>query len=326
MKPQPGGIELDRAVESITIGSRHRSELGDIDALAASIEESGLLQPPTITPEGVLVCGARRLAAVRKLGWRKVSVWIRSGVSDRLSQLMAEQDENTLHKPLSHREAAALYRELKEVMAEDATRREASTRFSSDNQPGNHGRATVAPPWLGPTGRTRQQAAQMVTGRASYTTLERINELEHLADDPAQPASVREQAREELDAIEAGGSVKAAHHRIREALAHAQEPADSQPDSPVGQDSQRPTTSEAGSTPADTGPARYPVKAFVMTWTELDGWWVHYDPEELARALTPEQLEVFFATVEGTVAFAERLRALHDPDHSHSPRRYLRAL
>lgn len=50
-----GHIELDRTIESIVIGHRHRRDLGDIDALAASIERMGLLQPPTLTPDGVLV-------------------------------------------------------------------------------------------------------------------------------------------------------------------------------------------------------------------------------------------------------------------------------
>lgn len=44
-----------RTVDSIQVGNRHRKDLGDIDALAASIERDGLLQPITVTPEGVLV-------------------------------------------------------------------------------------------------------------------------------------------------------------------------------------------------------------------------------------------------------------------------------
>lgn len=126
-----GHIELERTVSSITIGSRHRTDLGDIDALAASIDRDGLLQPITITPEGVLVCGRRRLAAIQKLGWRTVNVWVRSGISDRLGHLLAEQDDNLLHKDLTPLEAASLYRELKELLAEDAARRQEATRFGA---------------------------------------------------------------------------------------------------------------------------------------------------------------------------------------------------
>ena len=94
-----GGIELERTVESIRVGRRHRCDLGDLDALAASIDRDGLLQPPTITPDGVLVCGARRLAAIKLLGWRTVNVWVRSGISDRLGHLLAEQDDNQYPLP-----------------------------------------------------------------------------------------------------------------------------------------------------------------------------------------------------------------------------------
>ncbi|KAB1897887.1 ParB N-terminal domain-containing protein, partial [Micrococcus luteus] len=70
MSAPAGSIELERTVASIQVGHRHRTELGDIDELAVSIDRDGLLQPITITPEGVLVCGARRLTAIRQLGWK----------------------------------------------------------------------------------------------------------------------------------------------------------------------------------------------------------------------------------------------------------------
>src|SRR5699024_2238424 len=61
---------------------------------------------------------------------------------------------------------------------------------------------------------------------------------------------------------------------------------------------------------ADDGEVvRYPVRAFVHTWTELTGWWTHYDIDELARELDDEQFETFLATVEGTRRFADELRA-----------------
>lgn len=104
-----------------------------LDALAASIERDGLLQPLTISPDGVLICGARWLVSIKQLGWRTVNVWVRSGISDRLGHLLAEQDDNVLHKLLTALEAAALYRELKQVMAEDAARRQATTQFSTDH-------------------------------------------------------------------------------------------------------------------------------------------------------------------------------------------------
>lgn len=50
--PQSGHIEVERRLDSITVGVRHRKDPGDIAALMRSIEQVGLLQPITITPDG----------------------------------------------------------------------------------------------------------------------------------------------------------------------------------------------------------------------------------------------------------------------------------
>ena len=212
---EPGHIELERAVDSIWAGRRHREDYGDLDSLVASIMREGLLQPITITPDGMLICGARRLAAIRKLGWKTVNVWVRSGISTTLGQLLAEQDDNLLHKPLTRTEEATLYAELKALMAEDAAGRQEASRFTSKQEnPRSNGAATVAAPQKG---ETRQQAALMVTGRNAYTSLERINELQQIAADLSQPDDVRERASHELDRIDAGGSITGAQQRIRAA-------------------------------------------------------------------------------------------------------------
>jgi ParB family chromosome partitioning protein len=89
-----GHIQLERSVDSISVGARHRQDLGDLAPLIASIERLGLLQPITISPDGTLLCGRRRLEAIRQLKWQTVKVWVRSGISDELNSLLAQQDEN----------------------------------------------------------------------------------------------------------------------------------------------------------------------------------------------------------------------------------------
>lgn len=334
MSAPAGYIELERAVDSITVGHRHRTDLGDLDALAASIERDGLLQPPTITPDGALVCGARRLAAIKKLGHRRVSVWVRSGISDRLGHLLAEQDDNQLHKPLTPIEAAALYRELKALMVEDAARRQSATRFSSDRQPGMDGGAESAPPSQ-PVGKTRQQAAQMVTGSSSYTRLEQIGYLQRLAEDPAISETLRTQARDGLAQIEAGAPVNPIFQRLRAAYADDTTDRDRRLHELADEALARVHAAKAGKAkkPAapprrqitdDDQPTRFPVRAFVLTWDDLEAWWSHYDVDELAAELTDEQVEVFFTTVEGTTEFADRLRAARIEAQSARP--LLRAL
>lgn len=217
----PGHIELERSLDSIQIGKRHRTDLGDLDPLMESIEREGLLQPITLTPDGALVCGRRRLEALRRLGRRTTNVWVRSGITDRLSQLLAEQNDNALHKPLSLIEAESLYRELKVVMAEDAARRQEASRFGSaarggEDSAGVSGAVDSTAPRS--AGEARVQAAKMVTGRGSQTMLEQIGRLKDLANDDSRPAHIRAQAAEELAQIEAGGKVHGAHLRMNAAL------------------------------------------------------------------------------------------------------------
>lgn len=345
MPSGPGYIQLQRALDSIKVGRRHRAELGDIDALATSMDENGVFQIITIDPDGNLVCGLRRLAAMRKLGWKTADVWVRPGISDRLGELLAEQDDNLLHKPLTLTEQAALYRELKTLMAEDAARRQESSRFTAGGpNPRSHGAATVAAPSAETastgSGDSRAQAAVMVTGRASYTSMERIGELQRLAADESQPAAVRERAAAELEGIDAGGSITAAHQRTRmeRSLAELDELAtDSSIPEDVraraARDAAELRTAEEQTRAAELErlaaealarvrgdkrrgkrprPAATPaasagvmtVRAFVLTWDELALWWERCDPAEVGPALTEEQWQRFEQTVAGTAAFA----------------------
>lgn len=343
MTAPSGFIELERTVASIMIGRRHRTDLGDVDVLAASIDRDGLLQPLTITPDGLLVCGARRLAAIKNLGWRKVNVWVRSGISDRLGHLLAEQDDNVLHKPLTQVEAAALYRELKALMAEDAARRQAAAQFSTQNQPAGNGGAQCAPPSQGPLGKSREQAAAMIPGGASHTTLDKIGYLQKVAEDPAQPAELRGQVAAELDRINAGAAVDPIYRHIRDLADTAQENRETDlhqlaADALARAKDARSTKRTPPRTPTSAAghdePVPYPVRAFVLTWTDLADWWTHYDADQLADDLTDDQIEAFLAAAEGTRCFADELRGARDhlsPDEqtyeeAASARGHLRAL
>lgn len=325
MTVTPGHIELERSIDSIRIGSRHRTDLGDIDALAASIERQGLLQPITVTPDGTLICGARRLAALRQLGVRKLHVWVRAGISDQLAQLLAEQDDNALHKAFAPTEAAALYREVKMLLAEDAQRRQVATRFGME-KPRSDGGATVAQPQ--PIDRVRAQAALLVTGRRSYTTLERIDHLQRMADDENLDETLRSRAREELAVIQNGGSVAAAHGRVAAEVDRvaAETPVRSLvPVAPTAGRSAdleqlarealaRAKTAKRAkkARPVAAADSILPTRSFVFLWNDLRDWWLRYDDAEVAAELTDDQWHQFDATLAGTVAFFERMRTLRD--------------
>ncbi len=95
-------------IRDIKVKTRHRHDLGDLDALAASIAEVGLLQPVVITPDGTLIAGLRRLEACKRLGWDDVPVFVADTVDDVLVALKAERDENTCRKDFTPSEAVAI--------------------------------------------------------------------------------------------------------------------------------------------------------------------------------------------------------------------------
>ena len=175
----------------------------------------------------------------------------------------------------------------------------------------------------------------MVTGSASYSRLEQIGYLQHLADDPDAPEAMRVQARDGLAQVEAGAAVNPIFQRLRDTQAEADSEWDRRLHELADEALARVHAAKAGKSKKPASPprrqvteedqsARYPVRAFVLTWGDMEPWWTHYDVDELAAELTDEQVEAFFATVEGTTKFADQLRTLRA--NAQSGRPLLRAL
>ena len=74
--PGNSAVALSVPIASITVGQRIRQDFGDIDALAASIAELGLLHPVVIDRHYKLLAGERRLRAAVKLGWTTIPATI----------------------------------------------------------------------------------------------------------------------------------------------------------------------------------------------------------------------------------------------------------
>jgi ParB/RepB/Spo0J family partition protein len=83
---------VTRAVADIEVGQRYRHDLGDVQGLAQSIAENGLLHPIPIKPDNTLIAGARRLSAVKLLGWAKVPVTV-VNISNIVRGALAENAE-----------------------------------------------------------------------------------------------------------------------------------------------------------------------------------------------------------------------------------------
>ena len=354
MTPE-GHLELRWAVEAIRVGARARQDVGDITSLVDSIRQHGLLQPLTLSPDGILLCGARRLAALRHLGIKHVQVWIRAGLSTRLQRLFAEQDENTLHQPLRPTEAAALYREVKQLLAEDAARRQEATRYGANpagsraaSGPANlagpanrafHGPANLA----GPADVTaRAQAARLVTGSNSYTTLERVDELRRIADDLHQSDAAREAAGIALERMDRDGKVWG-HYRHAKAIqatgqaddpelqtlalqarARAGVPASSQhPQHPApwasASASNSDTFSDSGAGPAGDDAAQVrpaTLRAFLLLCDELAAWPDRFDPTVIGPALPHDRWTTLRDSIDAGVAFLHTARQARTAGHA----------
>ncbi|MGO2311923.1 ParB N-terminal domain-containing protein [Brachybacterium tyrofermentans] len=318
-----GYIEMKRSVSSIRVGNRHRQDLGDIDALAESIDQHGLLQTITIAPDGLLVCGRRRLEAIRRLHWRTVNPWVRQGLSDRLGQLLSENDDNLLHKPLTPLEAASLYRELKEVLAEDAARRQEATRFHGPGEQaagGVDGGGKFPAPST-PAGETRQQAAAMIPGAASYRTLDKIEFIQRAALREDLPAEAHAQIADALTRIEAGAPVHPVFEEIRALVGDPGRSKDAELDL-LAQEAiarAKAAPSRRAQAPARAGGMTvWTARSFLVIWGELQDWWTHYEPAQLATELTDEQIEQFLTIAAGTAQFAADLTQARDRAHTGS--------
>ena len=106
----------EMAIASISIGERVRKDMGDIAALSASIGKHGLLHPPAVTSDGLLIAGHRRILACSSLGMETIPVRI-IDVGDLLS---AERDENEVRKAFTPSEAVAIARVIEDELKERA--------------------------------------------------------------------------------------------------------------------------------------------------------------------------------------------------------------
>src|SRR5215831_17083527 len=107
-------------INDIVVGTRHRKDMGDIDGLAASMAELGLLHPIVVRPDGTLIAGERRLRAAKELGWTEIP----ATVVDLNQIVRGEFAENACRKDFTLSEAVAIKRALQPVEREVAKERQ----------------------------------------------------------------------------------------------------------------------------------------------------------------------------------------------------------
>ncbi|NLK46621.1 MAG: ParB N-terminal domain-containing protein [Treponema sp.] len=109
-------------IDDIKIKKRIRKDMGDLESLKESLRLYGLLNPITINERYELVAGHRRLEAARSLGWSNISAQVVS-VSDKLTLLEMELEENTQRLDFTQEELIAGYTELEKLKNPSLARR-----------------------------------------------------------------------------------------------------------------------------------------------------------------------------------------------------------
>jgi ParB-like chromosome segregation protein Spo0J len=166
-----GGFAFDTQqvqIESIRVGRRYRP-VRNLQPLINSIAEVGLLHPVVMHPSGMLIAGARRVAACRALGWDEIPV----RVVDLHRVLKAEHDENVVREPFTLSEMVAIKRALEPALRDEAKERMTLGKISPGSDTGRTRDRVAA--GLGVSGRTLEKAEAIV--KAAEAEPERFGKL-----------------------------------------------------------------------------------------------------------------------------------------------------
>lgn len=108
-------------IADIIIGVRFREDLGDIETLAESIRDKGVIQPITVNQNLELIAGGRRTAAAKMAGLTKIPALVRDQShmeNGEIDLREIELIENTVRKDFTWPEHAKLVAELHRMCSE----------------------------------------------------------------------------------------------------------------------------------------------------------------------------------------------------------------
>lgn len=204
----------DIQVGTIKIGDRYRKDMGDLQALAASIEELGLLQPIGINPNYQLIWGERRLLAFQLLGRDRIP----ARIVPMEEIVLGEYAENEVRKDFSVSERVAIAETIKGQLSgrRNATLKQNATdveNFPHRDLKGKSRDISAEQAGFG-NGKTFEQA-KTVTEKGSPSL---VNAMDNKDTSISAAAKVATLPPEEQDAIVARGpaEIKAAAKAIRQ--------------------------------------------------------------------------------------------------------------
>lgn len=220
---------VKRTIDSIKIGNRHRKDLGDIAELAISISQIGLINPITITSEGLLIAGHRRLEACKHLGWRLIQCVIADDIESAIARLTAEQDENTKRKEMTPAERASLGLAIEALEKPKARARQAASAILTNAKLGRGSQSKDLDDTVTVTGRESSLPAQKryvketdsIVGRVvgwSGTTYSRAKAVVNAARDESLTEQQKAVVKAALADMEETGNVSGNFNKVKEAI------------------------------------------------------------------------------------------------------------
>ena len=132
-------------INKIIVSDRIRKDFGNLEELAEDIKQNGLINPPTVNKDYVLLAGERRLRACKSLGWGQIPVHMLD-TKDEAHALAVEMSENNLRRNFTGSELAEGIRRQMALESEKAKERMADG--------GRGGNVST------PSGKSRDKAAE----------------------------------------------------------------------------------------------------------------------------------------------------------------------
>jgi N6-adenosine-specific RNA methylase IME4 len=220
--PYPDAGPHIRKLTGIIIRDRHRKDMGDLQALADSNADVGLLHPVVITPDNVLVSGERRLEAVKSLEWSEVPVHVVATLEGACRLLKAERDENTCRKDFTPSEAVAMGKSIEDVERAAAAERqkEAGRQQGAHGKEGGRGKKKTPSPKKGegvsggpPPHKRRTSAKVGAAVGMSGTNYEKAKKVVKAAEEDPQTFGPV------VERMDRTGNVNTAYRTVRNTLA-----------------------------------------------------------------------------------------------------------
>lgn len=123
-------------INDVKVGQRVRDEYGDMEALADSIKEHGLLHPIVVDSDYNLIAGCRRLLACERIGLTEIEAKVLEDISEKELRVL-ELEENIRRKDLTELEKSKNLVELAEIKEQELKEKEyfAESAKKSRGQP-----------------------------------------------------------------------------------------------------------------------------------------------------------------------------------------------